>query len=65
MIESEIWRVAANAVRQHGDRAATVARERIAAAVDADAPTLRVWVMIVAAIDEILRDRRSAGERLN
>jgi len=61
--DSEIWRIAADAVRRHGDRAGALARRRIAEAADADAPTLRIGLTILAAIDEMLRDRPAAGER--
>ena len=64
-MDSEIWRIAVDAVRRHGDRAAAFARERIAGATDVDAATLRIWMTVVAAIDEILRARPAAGERMN
>jgi hypothetical protein len=65
MIDTEIWRIAAGVVRQHGDKAGALARERIAQVRDADAATLRIWLLVVAAIDEILRARPLEGECLN
>jgi hypothetical protein len=64
-MDSEILRIAADAVRRHGERAGTFVRQRIAEAADVDAATLRVWMRVVAAIDEILHAGPAAGERLN
>jgi len=65
MIDPEIWRLAAGVVRKHGAEAGTLARRRIAEARDADAATLRTWLLVVAAIDEIQRVCPAAGERPN
>jgi hypothetical protein len=65
MIDPEIWRIAAGVVREHGAEAGTLARRRIAAARDADTATLKTWLTVVAAIDEIQRIRPAEGERLN
>jgi hypothetical protein len=43
-MDSEILRIAADAVRRHGERAGTFVRQRIAEAADVDAAPLRGWM---------------------
>jgi hypothetical protein len=66
MEEIDIWRTATSILREHGDGARANAAQRADALYDkGDLDGFMVWRKVIRAIEQLERQRPSAGEALN
>ncbi len=62
----DIWRAAKLLVDQHGKDASIVAAQRADGLLDkGDTDGQLIWKRILAAVDELLREKPRVGERVN
>ena len=66
MEDIDIWRAAHQFIKTHGADAALMAAQRADALLaEGTVEGFRVWERIVAAINELQREKPSSGERAN